>query len=101
MVALWPQFVGGGESRDFISCAQSWPRQGRSGKQAVYRELLRFHLEPGLMDKIRRATNGGFVFGSGRFRREIAAMVDRRTWRGDPGRPPSEGTHKAQRAPAL
>ncbi|NCC37670.1 MAG: transposase, partial [Chloroflexia bacterium] len=33
---------------------------------------------------------GGFVIGSPRFERRIAAMVGRRTWRGSPGRPRKE-----------
>jgi putative transposase len=36
---------------------------------------------------LRDATNGGFVLGSSRFQRQIAAMVGRRTWPGGAGRP--------------
>ena len=56
-------------------------------RQEAYREFFRYQLDPGLVDKIRTATNGGFVLGSERFQEEIAAMVGRRTWRGSPGRP--------------
>ncbi|MDS4020176.1 MAG: transposase, partial [Candidatus Competibacter sp.] len=52
-----------------------------------YRELFRYQLDPGLVDQIRTATNGGYVLGTERFQKEIAAMLGRRTWRGRPGRP--------------
>jgi putative transposase len=61
--------------------------QDERERQSAYRELFRYHLEPGLVDEIRRATNGGFVFGSERFQKQIAATSGRRTWRGVPGRP--------------
>jgi putative transposase len=62
---------------------------GRSARvrQKAYRELFRYQLDPGLVDQIRSATNGGFVLGSERFQQQIAAMLGRRTWRGSPGRP--------------
>jgi putative transposase len=56
-------------------------------RQEAYRELFRYPLDPGLVDQIRMATNGGFVLGTERFQKEIAAMLGRRTWRGSPGRP--------------
>jgi putative transposase len=56
-------------------------------RQKAYRELFRYELDPGLVDEIRSATNGGFVLGTERFQKEIAAMLGRRTWRGSPGRP--------------
>jgi putative transposase len=40
-----------------------------------------------VLEKLREGTNGGFVIGSERFERQIAAMVGRRTWKGSPGRP--------------
>lgn len=56
-------------------------------RQEAYRELFRYQLAPGLVDQIRTATNGGFVLGTERFQKEIAATLGRRTWRGRPGRP--------------
>jgi putative transposase len=56
-------------------------------RQEAYRELFRYQLDPGLVDQIRTATNGGFVLGTKRFQQEIASMLGRRTWRGSPGRP--------------
>jgi putative transposase len=48
------------------------------------------------MDDIRAATNGGYVLGSERFQREIAAAIGRRTWRDLPGRPAKEGADDRQ-----
>ena len=56
-------------------------------RQEAYREIFRYQLDPGLVDQIRTATNGGFVLGTERFQKEIAATLGRRTWRGIPGRP--------------
>ena len=66
-----------------------YKRLGRSiqNRHKAYRELFRHELDPGLVDEIHSATNGGFVLGSERFQKEIAAMLGRRTWRGSPGRP--------------
>lgn len=54
---------------------------------ATYREFFRYQLDPGLVDQIRSATNGGYALGSERFQKEVAAMLGRRTWRGAAGRP--------------
>jgi putative transposase len=40
-----------------------------------------------LLNEIRQATNGGYVLGSDKFKREVALAIGRRTWRGVPGRP--------------
>lgn len=56
-------------------------------RQAAYRELFRHELEPGLVDKIRQATNGNFALGSPRFVDEIAATLGRRVTPGKSGRP--------------
>ena len=56
-------------------------------RRKAYRELFRRQLDPWLVEQIRRATNGGFVLGTERFQKEIAATLGRRTWRGRPGRP--------------
>ncbi len=66
-----------------------YKRLGRSIKkrQEAYRELFRYELDPGLVDVIRSVTNGGFVLGTERFQKVIAARLGKRTWRGSPGRP--------------
>lgn len=56
-------------------------------RQAAYRELFRYELEPGLVDQIRRATNGNFVLGNERFATEVAAVIGRRVLPGKSGRP--------------
>jgi len=57
-------------------------------RQAAYRELFRYALEPGLVDEIRRATNGNYALGDERFAGQIAVALGRRATRGKPGRPP-------------
>jgi len=52
-----------------------------------YRELFRVHLEPGLVDEIRQATNGNYALGTTRFREEIEAMLQRRVTPGKAGIP--------------
>lgn len=56
-------------------------------RQAAYRELFRFELDPGLVDDIRRATNGNFALGNERFAAEASAMLGRRVAPGRSGRP--------------
>jgi putative transposase len=56
-------------------------------RHAAYRELFRYQIDPGLVDEIRASTNGGYALGHERFQREVAAVVGRRAWRGQAGRP--------------
>jgi putative transposase len=76
---------------------------GRSARKRreAYRQLFRYQLDPGLVDQIRTATNGGFVLGTERFQKEIAAALGRRTWRGNPGRPLKSDVESAQQALEL
>lgn len=57
------------------------------GRQAAYREMFRYPLEPGLVDEIRAATNGNYVLGTSRFQEEVAKALGRRVARGRSGRP--------------
>jgi putative transposase len=59
-------------------------------RQAAYRELFRHELEPGMVDDIRRATNGNFVLGNPVFAGQIAAALGRRVVPGKSGRPRRE-----------
>ncbi|GAO34633.1 transposase [Sulfuricella sp. T08] len=56
-------------------------------RQATYRELFRYELEPGLVDEIRRATNGNFALGDARFAAQISVALGRRVTPGQSGRP--------------
>lgn len=56
-------------------------------RQAAYRELFRYELEAGMVDEIRRATNGNFVLGNERYAAAVAEMIGRRTTPGQSGRP--------------
>jgi putative transposase len=56
-------------------------------RRSAYRELFRSAMEAGVIDEIRRATNGNFALGSEQFGVEIAAVLGRRARPGKPGRP--------------
>lgn len=56
-------------------------------RQKAYRELFRYQVEPGLIDEIRKATNGNYALGSERFKKEVEAALGRRATPGLPGRP--------------
>lgn len=58
-----------------------------ASRQAAYRELFRYELEPGLVDEIQRATNGNYALGNERFAKEVASALGRRATPGTPGRP--------------
>lgn len=58
-----------------------------ASRQAAYRELFRYQLDPGLVDEIRQATNGNVVLGNARFGEEVAGLLGRRVTRGKAGRP--------------
>jgi putative transposase len=59
----------------------------KGGRQAAYRELFRYRLDPGLVDEIRAATNGNYALGSPRFEEQVARAVGRRVVRRRSGRP--------------
>lgn len=61
-----------------------------ANRQAAYRELFRHELEPGLVDEIRRATNGNFALGDERFAAQISSVLGRRAMPGKSGRPRKE-----------
>lgn len=56
-------------------------------RQAAYRELFRYELDPGMIDRIRSATNGNFALGDNRFAAQVSATLGRRVVPGKPGRP--------------
>jgi len=58
-----------------------------TARAVAYRELFRHELDPGLVDEIRKATNGNFALGDTRFAAEIEAAIGRRVVPGKSGRP--------------
>ena len=56
-------------------------------RRQAYRELFRYELEPGLVDAIRKVTNGNFALGDARFGEQIAQALGRRALPGRSGRP--------------
>lgn len=61
--------------------------QDSASRAVAYRELFRYQIEPGLVDEIRRATNGNYALGSAAFAAQVAVALGRRTTRGKSGRP--------------
>lgn len=59
----------------------------KTSRTAAYRELFRYQLEPGLVDEIRRATNGNYALGSAAFSEQISEALGRRVTPGKSGRP--------------
>ncbi len=56
-------------------------------RQQSYRQLFREELDPGEIDKMRKATNGNFSLGDNRFNTKISEMLGRRVTPGKAGRP--------------
>ena len=58
-----------------------------ASRAAAYRELFRYELEPGLVDEIRRATNGNYALGNAAFAAQVSTALGRRAVPGKSGRP--------------
>jgi putative transposase len=56
-------------------------------RQHAYRELFRYHLDHDLLHEIREALNHELVLGRSYFKDKVAAMTERQTRLGTPGRP--------------
>lgn len=78
-----------GESDALVQPHEAYGALGMdaASRQAAYRELFRDDLEPGLVEEIRRATNGNFALGNNCFAEQIATALGRRVTPGTPGRP--------------
>jgi len=61
--------------------------QDAKSRAAAYRELFRHELEPGVVDEIRRATNGNYALGNAAFAAQVSAALGRRAVPGKSGRP--------------
>ncbi len=83
-----------GEDLEVIRPHSLYMRLGKSKveRHTAYQELFSHELEPGVIDRIRRATNGNFVLGNDRFQNEIAQVLGRRVTPGMAGRPPKQKT---------
>jgi putative transposase len=73
----------------FLVPHETYKRLGSNeeDRRLAYRELLRSDLEPEMVDRIRKATNGNYALGSERFAEEVALMLARRVTPGKSGRP--------------
>lgn len=58
-----------------------------ASRAAAYLELFRYELEPGLVDEIRRATNGNYALGNATFAEQVTSALGRRVIPGKSGRP--------------
>ncbi len=58
-----------------------------ASRQAAYRELFRFQLDAGIVDEIRKATNGNYALGNALFVQQIEDALGRRVVAGKAGRP--------------
>jgi putative transposase len=78
-----------GRSNFLIRPHELYIRLGRSdaSRREAYRGLFKAHLDDGLVDGIRAATNGNYVLGTRRFQEEVERMLGRRVTKGKAGRP--------------
>lgn len=83
------QANGQGKRSDLISHHSLYQSLGgtETARQVAYRELFRYELDSGEIDKIRKSTNGNFALGNKQFEEEISQMLGRRVSRGKAGRP--------------
>ena len=56
-----------------------------NSRQQAYWELYRYHLEPGMIDRVSCAKNVGFALGSEAFQAQIADVLKRRVTPGKAG----------------
>ena len=77
------------DKSSLITSHQQYRDLGLNGEQRInaYRDLFRYQLEPGLVDQIRKATNGNYALGSDHFKDEVSAILGRRVTPGASGRP--------------
>ena len=73
----------------FLSPHPDWLALGQTSpaRRRAYRELFEGCLRPHTIERIRAATNGGFVLGNRRFAQDIATTLRRRVVPGKAGRP--------------
>lgn len=78
-----------GEASKLLKTNDLYQRLGESSsqRQERYRELFRNQLDQGMIDQIRRATNGNFALGNDRFKSQVEESLGRRISPGKTGRP--------------
>ena len=78
-----------GEQSTLIVSQSTYQKLGVDmvSRQLAYRELFRQHLDIGLVDQIRIATNGNFTLGSEQFSKQVEHALGRRVTPGKSGRP--------------
>lgn len=78
-----------GEPDGLIQAHPIYAALGQDGqpRQAAYRELFRYELDPGQVDEIRQATNGNYALGNSSFAEQVTAALGRRTTPGKSGQP--------------
>ena len=72
-----------------------------AARQKAYRALFRPALDPGFVEALRAATNGGWALGGARFQRRIAAKSGRRAAPLPKGRPRKQREEKGRRKNLL
>lgn len=87
----WSSYRGNaqGEPDSIVRAHALYLALGRdaTSRAEAYRELFRHELDPGLVDDIRRATNGNYALGDARFAAQVSAALGRRATPGKSGRP--------------
>ncbi len=83
------QINGQGKISDLLRPHSLYLDLGRNDaeRQQSYRELFRYELEAGEIDKIRKATNGNYALGNDRFSEEVSRVLGCRVTPGKAGRP--------------
>lgn len=87
----WSSYRGNaqGEANELLTPHPLYLSLGHTddARHTAYRELFRHELDPGMVDRIRSATNGNFALGNNRFSDEISRALGRRATPGQAGRP--------------
>ena len=78
-----------GETCSLLQAHDVYRSLGSDGnaQASAYRELFHQRLAPGMVDGIRRSTNGNYALGSAQFQQQVTEMLGRRVVPGRSGRP--------------
>ena len=83
------RFNAEGRANDILTPHDQYVRQAldERDRRKAYRGLFKAHVDDGIDDQIRSATNGNYVLGNKRFQQQIADSLGRRVTKGKAGRP--------------